>query len=109
MVRSLAFYTDVLDFCLVHAWPDSEARYAVLTRGGAELHLSGFGGKPFGVSVIMVVSDVDLLFAKYQARGLQPSSKPASPVHQSPIDQTWGTREVYIDDPDSNTLILQQR
>ena len=25
-------------------------------------------------------------------------------VHEGPINQTWGTREFYVDDPDGNTL-----
>ena len=29
-------------------------------------------------------------------------------VHEGPIDQSWGTREVYGDDPDGNTLRLTQ-
>lgn len=31
-----------------------------------------------------------------------------SPVHQGPIDQTWDTREFYVDDPDGNTLAFTQ-
>src|SRR5438477_12190220 len=29
-------------------------------------------------------------------------------VHEGPIDQSWGTREFYVDDPDSNTLRFTQ-
>ena len=43
-----------------------------------------------------------------RARGLDPSGKPDSPVHQGPLDQTWGTREFYVDDPDGNTLRFTQ-
>jgi hypothetical protein len=25
-------------------------------------------------------------------------------VHAAPVDQTWGTREFYVSDPDGNTL-----
>jgi hypothetical protein len=31
----------------------------------------------------------------------------AVPVHLAPLDQTWGTREVYVDDPDGNTLCFR--
>ena len=41
-------------------------------------------------------------------RGLQSPGNPNSPVHESPIDQTWGTREFYVDDPDGNTLRFTQ-
>ena len=29
-------------------------------------------------------------------------------VHEGPIDQSWGTREFYVDDPDGNTLRFTQ-
>jgi len=47
---------------------------------------------------------VDALFAKYKDRGLDTSAKLDSPVHQGPVDQTWGRRELYVTDPDGNTL-----
>ena len=53
--------------------------------------------------------DVDALFAGFRARGLDPSGKPDSPVHQGPLDQTWGTREFYAEDPDGNVLRFTQR
>lgn len=105
-----AFYTGVLDFTLALTMTPEQPFYAILTRGADELHLSlptrGPGG---GRSAILLCEDVDRLFASFQARGLKPSERLDSPVHQAPLDQTWGTREVYIDDPDGNTLCLQQR
>ncbi|WP_394354236.1 VOC family protein [Pedobacter ghigonis] len=50
----------------------------------------------------MYVRDVDFLFAKFVSRGLE--GKSGSPVHQGPVDQTWGRREFYVTDPDGNTL-----
>jgi hypothetical protein len=46
------------------------------------------------------------LFRKFQQRGLRTPGNPEKPeaVHEGPIDQTWGTREFYVDDPDGNTL-----
>ena len=108
LLRALAFYTGVLDFEPI--WSDAgDHGYAVLRRGDDELHLSGFGGKPFGHVAIVVVPDVDVLFALYRSRGLDPSGKPDSPMHQGPVDQTWGTREFSADDPDGNTLVFQRR
>ncbi len=52
--------------------------------------------------------DVDELFKSYLARGLDTSRKAASPVHQGPVDQTWGKREFYVTDPDGNTLRFGQ-
>jgi len=111
MTEAIAFHTQVLDFQLNFAWPEQSPIYAGLVRGKDELHLSlASSGRPFGhCSAMLLCDDVDAQFAAYRARGLPLSTKPDSPVHDGPLDQTWGTREVYIDDPSGNTLILQQR
>ena len=54
--------------------------------------------------MVITTDDVDALFARYRARGLVIPDRPESPVHQGPLDQTWGTREWYVDDPDGNTV-----
>ena len=51
----------------------------------------------------------DARFAAFRARGHALPPRPESPVHDGPVDQSWGTREVYIDDPSGNTLVFQQR
>ena len=63
----------------------------------------------FGQAIVVDVPEVDALFETFRARGLVPSGKPDSPVHQGPLDQTWGTREFYADDPDGNTLRFTRR
>src|SRR5215475_11610154 len=47
---------------------------------------------------------------KFRARGLKTPGNPDAPqaVHEGPIDQSWGTREFYVDDPDHNTLRFTQ-
>ena len=111
MAEALAFYTGVLDFALVGTWPEAgDPAFAVLTRGGGELHLSSHSGDGvFGQAVAVLVEDADGLFAAFRARGLDPSARPESPVHQAPLDQSWGTREFYVDDPSGNTLRFIQR
>jgi hypothetical protein len=47
---------------------------------------------------------VDSLFRKYRERGLFVPNDPRSPVHNGPIDQSWGRREFYVNDPSGNTL-----
>lgn len=37
-----------------------------------------------------------------------PTVRCRSMVHEGPIDQSWGTREFYVDDPDGNTLRFTQ-
>lgn len=111
MAAAIAFHTGVLDFTLDFALPPEAPIYAGLSRGGDEMHLTlAQGGPRSGPGSAMVVcDDVDTLFAAFRARGLAVPSRPESPVHEGPVDQTWGTREVYIDDPSGNTIIFQQR
>lgn len=106
METSIAFYTNVLDFVLVGSWPDmTDPAFCVLKREDAELYLSSHSGDGVPGNVVSVlVSEVDELFRAYIRRGLDVSKKSESPVHQGPLDQTWGTREFYVCDPDGNTL-----
>lgn len=106
MGRSLAFYTGVLDFELRGVWPaEEDPAFAELVRGGDYLFLSSHSGdSAYGTAVVVTVDETDALFETFRARGLDPSSRPDSPVHQGPLDQTWGTREFYVDDPDGNVL-----
>ncbi len=111
IVEAIAFHTGVLDFQLAFLMNEETPFYAVLARGADELHLSlRSGGRPYGqCSAIVVCDDVDGLFATFKARGLSVRARPDSPVHEGPVNQTWGAREVYIDDPSGNTLCFQQR
>ena len=109
--EAIAFYTRVLDFDLRFSWPEETPCYAGLARGKEELHLNLTPGEGrFGhSSVIVLCEDVDALFSGFLARGLNPPTRPDSPVHAGPLEQTWGTREFYVDDPSGNTLVFQQR
>ncbi len=108
--KAAAFYTEVLDFTVMHLMTPEQPFYVVLARGEDELHLSlPTKREPGGQSAIVVCEDVDGLFATFKTRGLAPTMRTDSPVHEAPLDQTWGAREVYIDDPDGNTLCFQQR
>jgi len=112
--RSLAFYTGVLDF--VPRYPQYlelalENGVLDLIRDAAVIQLSiHMGNAPFGSSVNLELdspTEVDALFAQYTLRGLDQSHRKDSPVHLAPLDQTWGTREFYINDPDDNCLCLR--
>ncbi len=109
--EEIVFLTRVLDFTLAFVTPGDAPFYAVLTRGPDELHLNrAHGNVQFGhCSAIVLCDDVDGLFAAFKARGFCPPLRGDSPVHEGPLDQSWGTREVYIDDPSGNTLVFQQR
>ncbi|MFN2439762.1 MAG: VOC family protein, partial [Chitinophagaceae bacterium] len=69
----------------------------------AEIELSTMSGDSlFGCAINVKVDDVDELFKKYVKRGLDVSG--LGGVHGGPLDQTWGMREFYVDDPNGNTL-----
>jgi catechol 2,3-dioxygenase-like lactoylglutathione lyase family enzyme len=107
MKTSMAFYTEVLDFDCVEHGGDSDPSVSVLMRGGSLLLLSSHGGDgTFGQAVAVLTDNVDALFQRFRTRGLKTPGNPDAPmeVHEGPIDQIWGTRELYVNDPDGNTL-----
>jgi catechol 2,3-dioxygenase-like lactoylglutathione lyase family enzyme len=108
MRRSLAFYTGILDFERVDGDDNlDDPSFSVLSRDGHLIFLSSHRGDgALGTVVVVTTDDVDTLFREYRARGLQTPGNPDAPqhVHEGPIDQSWGTREFYVDDPDGNTL-----
>jgi len=112
MRASVAFYTSVLDFERVDG-DDSldDPTFSVLARDRDFIFLSSHRGDgEFGQAIAVLVEDVNGLFHKFRVRGLKTPGNPEAPqmVHEGPIDQTWGTREFYVDDPDGNTLRFTQ-
>ena len=104
MKESLSFYTKILDFEIMPG-EDLDSPVIDLQKEGAQIQLSTMSGDSiFGCAVNVAVDDVDSLFQKFISRGLDVSKKKESPVHQGPIDQTWGMREFYVTDPNGNTL-----
>lgn len=105
MQSALAFYTGVLDFTLMSGDESlADPSFVVLSRGGDVLFLSSHRGDgEFGQAIVVTCVNLDELFRKFIERGLTVPERD-SPVHHGPIDQTWGTREFYVDDPDGNTL-----
>jgi len=112
MRASLAFYTGVLDFVRVDGDDDlGDPSFSVLSREGDQLILSSHRGDgAFGQAIAVTTENVDSLFRKFRERGLVTPGNPEAPehVHEGPIEQTWGTREFYVDDPDGNTLRFTQ-
>jgi catechol 2,3-dioxygenase-like lactoylglutathione lyase family enzyme len=102
--RSINFYTQVLDFTQTYPQETVEDWVFHLSNGDAVIQLSreGHFGTPLNF-FLHTPAEVNALFEKYVARGLQ-HDYPESPVHSGPLDQTWGSREFYVNDPDGNTL-----
>jgi catechol 2,3-dioxygenase-like lactoylglutathione lyase family enzyme len=112
MRASLAFYTGMLDFERVDGDDDlGDPSFSVLARDGHQLFLSSHRGDgEFGQAIVITTDNVDALVRKFRERGLSTPGNPDAPerVHEGPIDQSWGTREFYVDDPDGNTLRFTQ-
>lgn len=108
MGRTLAFYTNILDFNLKYPGTTADDPVVTIKHGDAEIVFCEFNGAS-GIPVnIWVEEDVDELFQKYLSRGLVTPGNPNSPVHEGPLDQSWGIREFYVNDPDGNTLRFLQ-
>lgn len=107
MRAALDFYGSTLGFTQEFHYQAGAGgpSYAGLSLDGYHIHLSTFAGDgAFGTAVYFYVDDVDALFARFRQAGLKVPGKPDSPVEDGPVDQTWGMREVYVRDPDGNTL-----
>ncbi len=109
--EAVDFMSDVLDFECASRWPRTKSFYAVMMRGDDELHLQLIQptSRKGCCAVTVVCDDVDERWEAFKARGLVVPVRPESPVHEGPVDQTWGTREFYVDDPSGNTVVYQQR
>ena len=106
MKKALSFYTNILDFKMTEPGASADDWVVVLTNDDdAQLMLTILeGDQKIGIAANVFVKEVDNRFQKYIQRGLDVSKKKDSPVHQGPVDQTWGTREFYVTDEDGNTL-----
>jgi catechol 2,3-dioxygenase-like lactoylglutathione lyase family enzyme len=105
MPEALSFYTKILGFELLDAWPPEAPVYCALSNADVVINLSTNSGDGIAGNVVFIaVRGLDDLFKTFIARGLDTTKKKESPVHQGPLDQTWGWREFYVTDPSGNTL-----
>ena len=105
---ALDFYTKVLDFKLRDPEEADDGVVNLINRD-IEIQLTIYERDSLYGSVCNIwMDDVDSIFEKYLSRGLDVSGREESPVHQGPLNQTWGTREFYVTDMDGNTLRFVQ-
>ncbi|MBT8338174.1 MAG: VOC family protein [Gemmatimonadetes bacterium] len=95
------FYCAVLGFQVRSRYRPFDGRadpcYLVLQRDGARVHLSSFRDDSVaGAAVYILVDSVDDLFRELRDRDLEAA--------MPPTDQSWGNREMYVEDPDGNSL-----
>jgi catechol 2,3-dioxygenase-like lactoylglutathione lyase family enzyme len=109
MQAAIAFYTGILDFELKEPGASADDWVVLLKNGDEELMLTILeGDQQMGIAANVQVEDIDKLFEKYVQRGLDTSGRENSPVHQGPLNQSWGNREFYVTDADGNTLRFLQ-
>ena len=71
--------------------------YLGVSRDGVWLNLSSFPGDGVAGSVInLMVDNVDKFFAEFTAKDVH--------IDTAPVDQSWGSREMYVKDADRNCL-----
>jgi catechol 2,3-dioxygenase-like lactoylglutathione lyase family enzyme len=110
MQRSLEFYVGLLGFERVDGHDAlDDPSFSLLSRQGDRLILSSHHGDgAYGQAIVIEAASVDEVFCTLRQRGLHTPGNPGSPVHERPIDQTWGAREFYVNDPDGNTVRFVQ-
>ena len=108
--ESLKFYTNILDFVIVRA-PETDpasfmSKYSLIERDGCLVHLSSHSGDGvFGNSIYVRVDDIDPLYRKFVANGLNTDDPDKYPsLRIQPVVQTWGMKEFSVADPDGNKL-----
>lgn len=108
---SLPFYTEILDFNILQA-PDPDpnafmSMYAFLERDGGRVHLSQHAGDgTYGNVIYVTVTNLDEIYKQFTDNGLTVKDKAGITI--GPIEQTWGTKEFTVADPDGNKLTFGQ-
>jgi len=102
-VRSEEYYCRILGFERMFVYrPDpnkDDPCYFGIARDGVWLHLQSFKPERAGMTdAFLWVTDVDVLYEEISARH--------ATIPLPPTDQTWGTREIGVSDPDGNILIF---
>lgn len=103
--RSLGFFCEKLGFKREWSYSQSDnapnPMYVGLQKENTWIHLSSFPGDGIsGAVTVFVVENVDALFEEFKSKGIE--------FVLEPYDQTWGNREMYLDDPDGNKLRFVQ-
>lgn len=110
--RSIRFYRDLLGMIETFRFPDEgEPAYVTLEWGGASLGIGTYDVTPGleardlrqpkegrGFELCIYVVDVDSTVARLQTEGV--------PVVVPPVDQPWGERLAYVQDPEGNAIML---
>jgi hypothetical protein len=99
-----AFYVDFLEFAVdwEHRFDPDAPLYMQVSKDQCRIHLSGHHGDSTpGSGIRIQVTDL----TAYNALLLAKRYKHARP---GILDQTWGSREMIIDDPSGNRLVFYE-
>ncbi|HWM94264.1 MAG TPA: VOC family protein [Thermoanaerobaculia bacterium] len=112
LARTIRFYRDLLGMKESFRFPEEgEAVFVTLKWGSAELGIGtydptpGLEGRPLhlprggrGFELCVYVADVDAVLSRLRAEGVR--------VLVEPVDQPWGERLAYVEDPEGNTVMI---
>ena len=95
------FYCERLGFRREFAHRGDKAKadpcYMGVSRDGVWLHVSSFSDDGVSGGVVnLIVEDVDALHAELVKKRVR--------IDTGPVDQTWGSREMYVKDADGNCI-----
>jgi uncharacterized glyoxalase superfamily protein PhnB len=98
---AVEFFSNGLGFQLEFVYRpegvETDPCYMGLSRDGVWINLSSFSGDGVAGGVVnLMVDNVDSLYAEFTAKHVE--------VDTLPVDQTWGSREMYVKDADGNCL-----
>ena len=109
--RSVAFYGSILGGQETYRFPaEGSPDFVVLRIGSSDIGLAKIGSAPplhgrplrpatgHRVELCVYVDDVDEAIEALRAIG--------APVVVEPVDQPWGERVAYVEDPDGNLVML---
>jgi catechol 2,3-dioxygenase-like lactoylglutathione lyase family enzyme len=100
------FYCNRLGFRREFAHREDEKKpdpcYVGISRDGIWVHVSSFSGDGVAGGVVnFLVESVDAIHEELVEKGV--------PIAVGPVDQTWGTREMYVKDADGNSIRFIQQ
>jgi catechol 2,3-dioxygenase-like lactoylglutathione lyase family enzyme len=75
--------------------------YFGIIRDGIRVHISSFPEDGVaGNAIVLIVDNVDALYEEYVQKAVR--------IDLPPTDQSWGNREMYIEDEDNNSIRFTQ-
>lgn len=110
--RAVRFYRDLLGMRESYRFPDQgEPDFLTLKWGDATLGLGTYDpveglegrnleppGAGRGFELCLYVEDVDATVSRLQQAG--------APILVAPVNQPWGERVAYVEDPEGNAIML---